>query len=162
MKKVWKKFMTFTAMSCMVFSLVACGNTEKEKENDAVSGSTTTTEENNVTENNSTTEPTSESIELSELANDYYIDLADFGMKLTIYLRLEENGNFMLSNALDFETNKGSGIFQKADDSYVMVYTSVNGEEKSVSDGITASFTVTEEGTLDFSASCNRSNIFVR
>lgn len=85
-----------------------------------------------------------------DVANDYYIDLTDLGMKLTIYLRLDEEGNFIFSNTLDFETNKSSGTFQKSEDEYIMVYSTVNGEEKSVSDGLTSSFTVQEDGSLDF------------
>ncbi|MEE1086994.1 MAG: hypothetical protein U0L05_07520 [Schaedlerella sp.] len=85
-----------------------------------------------------------------EVANDYYIDLTELGMKLTIYLRLDGKGNFLFSNTLDFEVNKSSGTFQKSGEEYIMVYNSVNGEEKSVSDGLTSGFVVTEEGSLDF------------
>lgn len=85
-----------------------------------------------------------------DLANDYYIDLTDLGMKLNIYLRLDGEGNFIFSNTLDFETDKSSGTFQKSEDEYIMVYSSVNGEEKSVSEGLTSTFTVMEDGSLDF------------
>lgn len=87
----------------------------------------------------------------AELEGDYYIDLAELGMKLTFYLRLEEEGTFLFSNALDFETNKSSGTVQKTEAGYMMVYDSVNGEEKSVSDGLTTSFVQLEDGSLDFS-----------
>ncbi|MCI8318296.1 MAG: hypothetical protein HFG96_07195 [Lachnospiraceae bacterium] len=85
-----------------------------------------------------------------EVANDYYVDLTELGMNLTIYLRLEEDGNFLFSNTVDFATNKSSGTFQESEDEYIMVYETVNGEEKSVSDGLTSSFVVTEDGSLDF------------
>lgn len=88
--------------------------------------------------------------EAEELAGNYYIDLTDLGMKLTFYLDLEEDGSFLFSNALDFETNKSSGTWQKSGDDYMMVYDSVNGEEKSVSDGLTTTFVVQEDGSLDF------------
>lgn len=87
----------------------------------------------------------------AELEGDYYIDLTELGMKLTFYLRLEEEGTFLFSNALDFETNKSSGTVQKTEAGYMMVYDSVNGEEKSVSDGLTTSFVQLEDGSLDFS-----------
>ena len=85
-----------------------------------------------------------------ELAGNYYIDLTDLGMKLTFYLDLEQDGTFMFSNTLDFETNKSSGTWQKSGEDYMMVYDSVNGEEKSVSDGLTTTFTALEDGSLDF------------
>lgn len=94
---------------------------------------------------------TNTGVSTNEVAGDYYIDLTDLGMKLTIYLQLDEEGAFLFSNTLDFEVNKSSGTFQKSGDEYIMVYDSVNGEEKSVSDGLTSSFVVTEEGNLDFS-----------
>lgn len=89
----------------------------------------------------------------ASLANDYYIDLTELGMKLTFYLRLEEEGTFLFSNTLDFEVNKSSGTFQESEGAYLMVYDSVNGEEKSVSDGVTSTFEVLEDGTLDFTES---------
>lgn len=49
-----------------------------------------------------------------EVANDYYVDLTELGMNLTIYLRLEEDGNFLFSNTVDFATNKSSGTFQES------------------------------------------------
>lgn len=133
MKKIWKKIAVFALMVCMAFSLAACGGNDE----DAVSGGTSS----------------SKNADTSEVANDYYLDLTDLGMKLTVYLRLDAEGNFIFSNTLDFTTNKGSGTFQKSDDAYVMIYDSVNGEEKSISEGITASFVVTEDGNLDFSGS---------
>ncbi len=91
----------------------------------------------------------------SEVADDYYIDLTDLGMNLTVYLRLREDGTFMFSNTLSFATDKSSGTFRKSGDSYIMVYTSVNGEAKSISDGLTSTFAVTEDGSLDFTL-CER------
>ena len=85
-----------------------------------------------------------------ELTGSYYIDLTDLGMKLTFYLDLEQDGTFMFSNTLDFETNKSSGTWQKSGEDYMMVYDSVNGEEKSVSDGLTTTFAALEDGSLDF------------
>lgn len=90
-------------------------------------------------------------VNTTEVADDYYIDLTDLGMKLVIYLRLDEEGGFCFSNTTAFEVNKSSGTFQKSGDAYIMVYDSVNGEEKSASDGLTSSFTVMEDGSLDFS-----------
>ena len=121
----------------MTISITACSEKESEQntESDAVSSGTTV----------------AESTDELEVTNDYAMDLTPLGMPLTVYLRLEEDGKFILSNALDFATDKGSGTFQKSGEEYIMVYSFLNGEEKSVSDGITASFVVTEDGSLDFS-----------
>ena len=137
MKHLWKKAAIFMMMATMTISITACSEKESEQntESDAVSSGTTV----------------AESTDELEVTNDYAMDLTPLGMPLTVYLRLDEDGKFILSNTLDFETDKGSGTFQKSGEEYIMVYTFANGEEKSVSDGITASFVVTKEGSLDFS-----------
>ena len=91
----------------------------------------------------------------SAVAGDYYLDLTELGMKLTVYLRLSEDGGFQFSNSPAFEANKSSGILQQGTGEYIMVYETVNGEEKKVSDGLTSSFSVKEDGSLDFSG-CER------
>lgn len=130
MKKIWKRSIAVLFAACLTFCLMACGG-------------------------GSGTDSSSGSVDTSAVANDYYIDLSEMGMKLTIYLRLDAEGNFIFSNTPQFEVNKSSGTYQEADGEYVMVYTSVNGEEKSISEGITSSFVVTEDGSLDFSG-CDR------
>lgn len=110
MKKGLKSAALLLGSVMLVFGLTACGNEE--------SGS-------------------KEAEGTAELAGNYYIDLTDLGMKLTFYLDLEQDGTFMFSNTLDFEVNKSSGTWQKSGDDYMMVYDSVNGEKKSVSDGLT-------------------------
>lgn len=130
MRKILKKCAALLLAGCMIFGIAACGSEGQSSESkDAVSGGSNT----------------------AEVANDYYLDLTELGMKLTVFLRLDEAGNFIFSNTLDFEVNKSAGTFQKSGDEYIMVFTSVNGEEVSISEGKTASFIVTEEGSLDFS-----------
>ncbi len=90
-----------------------------------------------------------------EVAGDYYIDLTDLGMKLTIYLRIGEEGTFLFSSTPDFIVNKSDGTLKKVEDEYLMVYTSVNGEAKSISDGLNSKFVVREDGSLDFTV-CER------
>lgn len=124
MRKLGKKLLGMIFVCAMLLSLAACGSDSETKT----------------------------SVNTSEIAGDYYIDLTELGMKLTLYLRLDENGGFLFSPTLDFDVNKSSGTFQKSDGLYVMVYDSVNGEEKSVSDGLTSSFEVMEDGSLDFSS----------
>ncbi len=91
----------------------------------------------------------------AEVAGDYYIDLTELGMKLTIYLRIGQDGAFQFSNTTSFEVNKSAGTVQDAGDGYLMVYSSVNGEEKSISEGITSKFLRNEDGSLDFTV-CDR------
>lgn len=124
MKKLMKKTVCVFLTLCMMLSLAACAGDSK--------GTTAAS--------------------TSEAAGDYYIDLTELGMKLTLYLRLDDAGNFLFSPTLDFDVNKSSGTFQKSDGLYIMVYDSVNGEEKSVSDGLTSSFEMMEDGSLDFSS----------
>lgn len=126
MKKGFCRVYAWILTVMLICSLAACGSTEENK-----------------------------TVDTKDVANDYYIDLTDLGMKLTIYLRLDGEGNFLFSNTLAFEVNKSSGTFRKSGDTYIMVYDSVNGEAKSVSDGLTSSFVVTEDGSLDFS-SCEK------
>lgn len=113
-------------LSLAVLALTACGRNEQMTSENKAAGT-------------------------EKIAGDYYIDLTELGMKLTFYLRLDEEGTFLFSNALDFETNKSSGTVQKTEEGYLMVYDSVNGEEKSVSDGLTTNFVRLEDGSLDFS-----------
>ncbi|MBQ8663145.1 MAG: hypothetical protein IJ471_04745 [Eubacterium sp.] len=129
MKKLLKRGLVVLLAVCMMFGIVACGSEGSSTEGGATSGGGNT----------------------AEVANDYYLDLTELGMKLTVFLRLNEDGTFIFSNTLDFAVDKSSGTFQKSGDEYIMVFTSVNGEEKSVSDGLTSSFVVTEDGNLDFS-----------
>lgn len=84
------------------------------------------------------------------IAGDYYLDLTELGMKLTVYLRLDEAGTFLFSNGLSFETSKSAGTYHASDEGYLMVFTSVNGEEQSISEGLSSGFVVREDGALDF------------
>lgn len=122
MKKRFYKKRVLMLVVMVLFSMTACGSPKEEAKTDT-----------------------------AEVANDYYIDLTDLGMKLTIYLRLNAEGNFLFSNTLDFEVEKSAGTFQKSGNEYIMVYERVNGEEKTMSDGLTSSFIVMEDGSLDFS-----------
>lgn len=131
MKKLMKKGMILLLAFCLTLGLVACGgdsSTEEKTTGGTTSGGNT-----------------------AEVAGDYYLDLTDLGMKLTVFLRLNADDTFIFSNTLDFEVDKSSGTYQKSGEEYIMVFTSVNGEEKSISDGLTSSFVVMEDGNLDFS-----------
>lgn len=89
------------------------------------------------------------------VTGDYYLDLTELGMKLTIYLRLKENGEFIFSNTPAFEVDKSSGTYQSANGGYLMVYSSVNAQPKTAADGLTSKFIVNDAGELDFSV-CER------
>ena len=90
-----------------------------------------------------------------DAAGDYYLDLTELGMKLTIYLRINDDGSFKFSNTAGFEVDKSSGTVEKSGNEYLMVYTSVNGKEKSISDDLNSKFVKTENGELDFTV-CER------
>lgn len=128
MKKYMKILIAAALMMCMVFTLAGCGSNEETNES-----------------------AKKDTVDTSALAGDYYMDLTDLGMNLTVFLRLDNSGNFTLSNTLSFETAKSAGTYQPSEDGYFMVFTSVNGEAKSISDGITSGFKVCEDGSLDFS-----------
>lgn len=117
-----KKYLAALLALCLVLGMTACGQSEGTA-----------------------------SVNTGEVAGEYYLDLTELGMKLTVYLRLDDAGNFLFSNTLAFETDKSSGTFQKSGEEYIMVFTSVNGEERSISDGLTSGFVVQEDGSLDFS-----------
>lgn len=127
--KLMKKLLTIILCAAIVLGFAAC----------------------NPAENTSTTP----SGGLNEVAGDYYINLTDLGMKLTIYLRINEDGTFLFSNNTDFDVNKSAGTAEKVEDGYMMVYNSVNGEERSISEGLTSKFIVAEDGSLDFTV-CDR------
>lgn len=93
--------------------------------------------------------------DVKDVVGDYYLDLSELGMKLTIYLRISEDGTFHFSNTTDFKINKSSGTIEKSKEKYIMVYDSVNEEEKNLSEGVTSSFVVKDDGVLDFSG-CER------
>lgn len=129
MKKLFKRGLVVLLAVCMMFGIVACGSETKDTASDGQTSDGNT----------------------AEVANDYYLDLSELGMNLTVFLRLNEDGTFIFSNTLEFEVDKSSGTFQKSGDEYIMVFTSVNSEAKSVSDGLTSRFVVSEDGSLDFS-----------
>ena len=89
----------------------------------------------------------------ADTAGDYYVDLTELGMKITLYLRIREDGTFIFSNTPQFEVSKSEGTVSRSGDEYLMVFTSVNGTEKSISDGISSRFLKMEDGSLDFSIS---------
>ena len=93
--------------------------------------------------------------DISDVAGEYYIDLTDLGMKLTIYLKIAPGGSFMFSNTTQFAVNKSSGTVEKSGNEYLMIYTSVNGEDKSISDGLNSKFVRQDDGSLDFTV-CER------
>ncbi len=87
----------------------------------------------------------------AEIAGDYYLDLNELGMALVMYLRLSDDGTFLFSDSTAFESEKSSGTFESSSDGYIMLYDMVNGEEKTITDGLTSSFVVADDGSLDFS-----------
>ena len=131
MKKFWKSVLALLTASILLLSFAACNGDETS--DPAQSGSESTGAESGV----------------KEIAGDYSIDISGAGMALTLYLRIEENGNFKFSNSKEFETDKNSGTVRAADSGYLMVYSTVNGE---ASTGKTTSFEKQEDGSLKFTS----------
>lgn len=79
------------------------------------------------------------------LAGAYLLDATPLGMPITVYLIIDENGSFQLTNKLEGGADKGSGQIGSQDGLYLMLYSdSTNDQVKS------ATFTV-EGGKLIFS-----------
>ena len=128
-KKVRGKAMLLAILFSICLTLIGCGKDEAKEGGKAA--------------------------DTKEIAGDYYLDLSELGMKLTLYLRIEDDGKFQFSNTTDFKINKSSGTIEKSSDKYIMVYESVNEEEKTLAEGVTSSFTVRDDKSLDFSG-CER------
>ena len=131
MNTFWKSVLALLTASILLLSFAACNGDETS--DPAQSGSESTGAESGV----------------KEIAGDYSIDISGAGMALTLYLRIEENGNFKFSNSKEFETDKNSGTVRAADSGYLMVYSTVNGE---ASTGKTTSFEKQEDGSLKFTS----------
>lgn len=124
MKKAWKALLAALLAAVMVFGLVAC--------NDNPEGPGTGGNGGNGTK--------------IEIAGTYKIDLSPF-MQLTIYLKVEENGNFKFSDTKAFEKEKSSGTVSKVEDAYLMLYKKVNGSDVT---GETCNLTKETNGNLKF------------
>ena len=98
---------------------------------------------------NENPEETGSGDDVKEVAGIYSVDISGAGMPLTFYLKIEENGNFKFSSAVDFATDKNSGTVRKSDSGYLMVYSTVNGAAAS---GKTTSFTKESDGKLKFTS----------
>ncbi|MDE7083422.1 MAG: hypothetical protein K2O89_06960 [Clostridia bacterium] len=87
-----------------------------------------------------------------EVAGDYYLDLNDLGMNLTVYLNLSEYGEFKFSGTLEYSVDKGSGVFSKSGSEYLMSYSLVNNAQVTAADGYFSQFSVQENGSLLFTS----------
>lgn len=88
----------------------------------------------------------------SSMVGIYSLDLNVVGMALTIYLNLKDDATFLFSNTTRFETIKSEGTYQKNENEYLMVYTGVNGESKTTSDGLVSNFIYDGNDTLTFTS----------
>ncbi|PWM74608.1 MAG: hypothetical protein DBX59_03505 [Bacillota bacterium] len=123
MKKAWKLLCALLA-AVLAFGLVAC-NPEKGPDDGGNGGNETKI----------------------EIAGTYSIDLSAMEMPLTIYLKVEENGDFKFSNTKTFEMEKSSGTISKTSTDYLMLYKKVNGNDVT---GKTCNLTKETNGNLKF------------
>ena len=79
------------------------------------------------------------------LAGTYLLDASPLGMPITVYLIIDENDHFLLTNKLEGGADKGNGQIGSQDDLYLMVYSDSTNEQMK-----TATFKV-EGGKLVFS-----------
>ena len=122
MKKFWLAALSLLLVVAMAFGIVACG----DKGDDGTGGGTS---------------------DVADVAGIYSIDLSALGMPLVVYLRIEEDGDFMFSGSTDFTTDKNSGTVSKSSTGYLMVYSTVNGAK---ANGETTKFTQESDKRLKF------------
>ena len=84
-----------------------------------------------------------------DVAGVYSIDLSASGMPLTVYLKIEEDGAFTFAANDTFAEAKSAGTVSQPDSSYLMVFSSVNGEAVAAGSK-TCHFTEQEDGSLKF------------
>lgn len=60
--------------------------------------------------------------DVKEIAATYQIDAAPLGMPLQVYLIIQEDGAFQLTNRLDGGDDKGSGKVGRSGDTYMLLY----------------------------------------
>ncbi len=80
------------------------------------------------------------------IAGNYVCDGTPLGMPMSIYLKIDTEEKFIISNSTAFTTNKGSGKVAEKDGTFMLIYTDEAHPEK------TATFTVLN-GNLLFSTS---------
>lgn len=84
-----------------------------------------------------------------DVAGVYSIDLSEAGMGMTVYLKIEEDGAFTFAANDTFAEAKSAGTVSQPDSSYLMVFSSVNGEAVAAGSK-TCHFTKQSDGSLAF------------
>ena len=84
-----------------------------------------------------------------DVAGVYSIDLSEAGMGMTVYLKIEEDGAFTFAANDTFAEAKSAGTVSQPDSSYLMVFSSVNGDSVDVGTN-TCHFSKQSDGSLAF------------
>lgn len=84
-----------------------------------------------------------------DVAGVYSIDLSEAGMGMTVYLKIEEDGAFTFAANDTFAEAKSAGTVSQPDSSYLMVFSSVNGDPVDVGTN-TCHFSKQSDGSLAF------------
>ncbi|MBQ2863335.1 MAG: hypothetical protein IJE84_04090 [Clostridia bacterium] len=109
------KVMSLVLMFCMLFSMVACGNTAKDTTaNTEAAGTDGTT-----ADTSSTQTPTDK---YADIAGEYLLDASNLGMPMKWYIKVTADGKFQISTARDYATLKGEGTVGDKDGTYMLVY----------------------------------------
>lgn len=82
-----------------------------------------------------------------DIAGVYSIDLSEFMSSYVIYLKIEDDGDFVFSDTAEFKTEKSAGTVSKMTSNYLLLFKKVNGEDVS-SDGKTCNFEKETDGRL--------------
>ncbi len=145
MKKTLRILALALAVMMMLSVLCACGPTTP-------AGSTPPATTNGGGENNDPTnkpdDPEQPTNKYAVIAGEYYLDAAELGMPMAWYVKVTEDGNFIIANKRDFENSanfKGKGTIGEKDGIYMFIY-----EDSTPDAPKTATFTVVN-GNLVFS-----------
>ena len=71
--------------------------------------------------------------DVKEIAATYQIDAAPLGMPLQVYLIIQEDGTFQLTNRLEGGDDKGSGKVGRSGDTYMLLYSDSTAESSKTS-----------------------------
>ncbi len=120
MRRILKLFGIFTLSFFLVLSVAACGRNGE----DPVNGENGENGENDVPDNG----------EVFALSGEYEIDITNLGMPLVIYLKIDDDGDFMLQTSRAFDDPRDTGTIRKVDeadqdDTYLMIYDETDNDE---------------------------------
>ncbi len=115
MRRILKLFGIVSLSLFFVFAIAACGRNGEDPVNG--NGENGENGDNDVPDNG----------EVFELSGEYEIDITNLGMPLVIYLKIDDDGDFMLQTSRAFDDPRDTGTIREVEeaeqeDTYLMVY----------------------------------------